>query len=73
MKDPDVEKMSKVFLFDRDMQIVIKTHKIVISIKKKTLGFKKYLMTHEVTSGNLNHFNLVNEIQKTLKIDKKEM
>ena len=39
MKDPDVEKMSKVFLFDRDMQIVIKIHKIVISIKKKKINF----------------------------------
>ena len=47
----------------------MKTHKIIISLKKKTLGFVKYLMQHQL---NLNHFNLVNEISKSVKIKEKE-
>lgn len=47
------------------MQSLTKSHTFVISIKKKTLGFFKYILNVTL---DLRHFNLVNEISRTMKI-----
>lgn len=48
------------------METSIKKCTLMISIKKKTLGFIKYLLPQQDI--NLNHFQLVNELSKQFKI-----
>ena len=58
-------KLKCVLCFPKDVESAIKKCVLMISIKKKTLGFIKYLLPSQEI--NLNHFQLVNELSKQFK------
>lgn len=64
-KEDTKKRLKRIFSFEKDIQTMLKGQVFFISVKKKTLGFFKYLMQLEL---QLNHFNLVNEISKSLKL-----